>query len=60
MGKVQIKLNNGNEWLLKYVRHIPTMKINMISTRQLGDNDSLSTFGKMCLKITKGARIIEK
>ena len=26
MGKVRIKLNNGNEWLLKDVRHIPTMK----------------------------------
>ena len=30
--KLQIKLNNGNEWLLKDVRHIPTMNINMIST----------------------------
>ena len=30
MGKVRIKLNNGNEWLLKYVRHIPAMKINWI------------------------------
>ena len=24
-GKVRIKLNNGNDWPLKYVRHIPTM-----------------------------------
>ena len=31
MGKVQIKVNNGNEWLLKYVRHIPVMRINLIS-----------------------------
>ena len=30
MGKVQIKLSNGNEWLLKYVRHILDMKRNMI------------------------------
>ena len=30
-GKVQIKLNNGNEWPLKYVRNIPAMKRNMIS-----------------------------
>ena len=33
MGKVRIKLNNGNEWMLKYVRHIHAMKRNMISTR---------------------------
>ena len=32
MGKVWIKLNNGNKSLLKYVRHIPTMKTNIIST----------------------------
>ena len=25
-GKVRIKLNNGSEWLLKDVRHIPAMK----------------------------------
>ena len=31
-GKVRIKLNNGSEWLLKDVRHIPSMKINLIST----------------------------
>jgi len=24
-GKVRIKLNNGNDWLLKDVRHIPAM-----------------------------------
>ena len=32
-GKVRIKLNNGNDWLLKDVRHIPAMKRNLISTR---------------------------
>ena len=60
MGKVRIKLNNGNELLLKYVRNIPTMKRNMISTRQLEDNDCLSMFGKTWWKITKGALVIEK
>ena len=46
MGKVQIKLNNGNESMLKYVRHIPSMKINMISIGQMGDSGCLCTFGK--------------
>ena len=35
MGKVRVKLNNGNEWILKYVRNIPAVKINLISTGQL-------------------------
>ena len=60
MSKVQIKLNNGNEWMLKYVRHIIAMKRNMISTGQQGDSGCLSTFGKTWWKITKGAIVIEK
>ena len=28
-GKVRIKLNHGSEWLIKYVRHIPSMKRNI-------------------------------
>ena len=32
-GKVYIKLNNGSEWMLRDVRHIPAMKINLTSTR---------------------------
>ena len=60
MGKVRIKLNNGNEWMLKYVRHIPSMKINLISVGKLGDSSCLSTFGKTWWKVTKGALVIEK
>ena len=60
MGKVQIKLNKGNEWLLKYVRHISAMKKNMISTEQLGDSGYLSTFGKTWWKITTGSLVITK
>ena len=52
MGKIHIKLNNGNEWMLKYVRNIPTMKINLISIGKLGDRDFLSTFEEMWWKIT--------
>ena len=57
MGKVHIKLNNGNEWMLKDVRHIHAMKI---SKGQLGDIVCLSTFGKTWWKITKGVMVIEK
>ena len=60
MGKVWINLNNGNEWLLKYIKIIPSMKRNMISTRQLGDRGCLSMFGKTWWKITKGVPVIEK
>ena len=60
MGKVQIKLKNGNEWLLKDVRHIPVTKINIISIGKLGDRGCLSTFSETWWKITKGSPVIEK
>jgi hypothetical protein len=31
MGKVQIKQQNGNQWLLKEVRHVPDLRKNLIS-----------------------------
>ena len=52
-GKLQIKINNGNDWLLKDVRHIPAMKRKLISTGQLGDSSCLSMFGETWWKITK-------
>ena len=58
MGNVWIKLNNGNEWMLKYVRNIPSMKRNVISTVHLVDHGCLSMFGKTWWKITKGALVI--
>ena len=60
MGKVRIKLNNGNEWMLKYFRLIIAMKKNLISIGQLVDNECLSMFGKKWWKIPKGALVIEK
>jgi len=31
MGKVKIKQKNGNQWLLKEARHVPELRINLIS-----------------------------
>ena len=36
------------------------MKINLISTGQLGDGDYLSTFGETWWKVTKGSMVIAK
>ena len=60
MAKLGIKLNNGNEWMLKYVILIPNMKINMILTGKLGDSSCFSMFGETWWKITKGSLVIEK
>ena len=37
MGDVRILLPNGSVWLLEKVRHIPDLRRNLISVRQLND-----------------------
>ena len=44
MGKVVVKQQNGNQWLLKEVRHVPDLKKNLISTGQLGSEGCVTTF----------------
>ena len=35
LGKIQIKLKNRNQWLLKEVRHVPNLRKNLISIERL-------------------------
>jgi hypothetical protein len=44
MGKVKIKQRNGNQWLLKEVRHVPDIRKSTISTRQLASEGCISIF----------------
>ena len=60
MGKVQIMKNNGNQLLLKEVRHIPYMRRNVISTGQLANESYISTFTDKTWKVTKGSLVMEK
>ena len=60
MGKFFIKKQNGNQWLLKEVRHVPKLKKNLISTRKLGCEGCETTIAEKTWKVTKGALVIEK
>ena len=60
MGKVQIKLKNGNQWLLKEVRHVPYLRKNLISTGQLASEGCISIFKDKVWKVTKGSLVITK
>ena len=44
MGKVLVKQHNGNQWLLKEVRHVPDLKKIMISTGKLCGEGCVTTF----------------
>jgi hypothetical protein len=60
MGKVQIKIKNENEWLLKEVRHVLYMRKNLISTGQLGSEGYISTFTEKVWNITNRSLVIAK
>ena len=60
MGTVFIKQQNGNQWLLKKVRHVPYLKKNLISTGQLGGEGCITTFTNKTWKVTKGSLVIAK
>ena len=45
-GKVLIKLENGNQYLVKEVNHVPDLRKNLISPRKLGSEGCISTFTK--------------
>ena len=51
MGKIQITLKNGNQWMLKEVRHVPELKRNLISTGQLGSEGYTSIITNKTWKV---------
>ena len=59
-GKVLIKLENGNQWLIKQVKHVLGLRNNLISTGQLGSEGCVSTFIDKTWKVTKGALVVAK
>ena len=56
--KVMIKLENGNKWLLKDVKHVVGLKNNLISIGQL--EGCVTTFTDKTWKVTNGAMVVAK
>jgi hypothetical protein len=58
--KVQIKKINGNQWLLKEVRHVSDLRKSLILTGQLVSEGCISIFIDKACKVTKGSLVIAK
>ena len=56
--KIKIKLLNKNHWLLQEVRHVPSLRMNLISVGKLGDEDCMVTFNDTNWKVSKFSLII--
>ena len=55
---IDIKTSSGSLWTLHNVKHIPTLKRNLISIRQLDDERLYTTFGDKAWKVTKGNLVV--
>jgi hypothetical protein len=60
MENVKIKQRNGNQWLLKEVKHVPDLGKNLISTGQLASEGCISIFTDKTWKVIKGSLVIAK
>lgn len=60
VGDVIIKTKDGSNLLLKQVRHILELGMNLISTGILDDEEYHIVFGKWTWKIIKGALVVAK
>ncbi|KAH9294173.1 hypothetical protein KI387_040625 [Taxus chinensis] len=59
-GSVHVKLQNGNTWVLKNVRHVPSLRRNLISVGKLGDEGCMVIFTTDSWKVTKGSLVVAR
>ncbi|KAG8370027.1 hypothetical protein BUALT_Bualt14G0075000 [Buddleja alternifolia] len=60
MGNINLETDTGCRLILRDVRHIPDIRLNIISTGQLDDDGYVSNFGEGKWKLTKGSLITTK
>ena len=60
MRDVRLETSNGTVSILKNVKHIPDIRMNLISTRKLDDEGFCNTFCDSQWKLTRGSMVIGK
>ncbi|KAH9313087.1 hypothetical protein KI387_028122, partial [Taxus chinensis] len=55
-----VKMQNENTWLLKDVRHVPTLRRNLILVGQLESDGCTVIFTSDSWKVTKGALMVAR
>ncbi|KAG8387811.1 hypothetical protein BUALT_Bualt02G0059900 [Buddleja alternifolia] len=60
MGNINLETDTGCRLILRDVRHIPDIRLNIISTGKLDDDGYVSNFGEGKWKLTKGSLITAK
>ena len=60
IGDVCLETSIGNKLVLKDVRHVPDIRLNLISTGRLDDEGFKNFFGESKWKLTKGFLVVAK
>ncbi|KAJ4728518.1 Retrovirus-related Pol polyprotein from transposon TNT 1-94 [Melia azedarach] len=60
MGDVRLETNNGTMLLLKNVKHIPDIRLNLISAGKLDDEGFSSNFSSGQWKLSKGSMTVAR
>ena len=60
IGDVFLETSIGNKLVLKDVRHVPDIRLNLISTGRLGDEGFTNSFSESKWKLTKGSLLVAR
>ena len=60
IGDICLETENGTRLVLKGVKHIPDIRLNLISTGKLNDEGFCSTFSDGTWKLTKGSMMVTR
>ena len=60
IGEVTLINENGNKLVLKEVRHVPEMRLNLISAGKLDEAGMINQFGAGRWKLSRGSMIIAR
>lgn len=60
MGNVWLETHNGMKLFLKDVKHVPNIRLNLISTNKLNNEGYYNGFSNGQWKLTKGSLVIAR
>ncbi|BAT87454.1 hypothetical protein VIGAN_05082100 [Vigna angularis var. angularis] len=60
IGEVTLTTQNGNKLVLKEVRHVPEIRLNLISVGKLDDAGMNNQFGDGKWKLSRGSMIVAR
>ena len=60
IGDIRLETSIGNKLILKDVRHVPNIRLNLISTCRFDDEGFTNAFGESKWKFTKGSLVVAR